>query len=296
MSRNMNRKQVPESKDPAPTPQPMPTPVPPVADTNPFGISFAISTELVHLPSGGKFYSEDSPVHGLETIEIKSMTAKEEDIMINDSFIEKGIVFERLIDSIIVTPGIKSDHLIDCDKVAILVAARRSGYGDLIEIENVCGSCGTRSMAEISLTKMLERTATEKFEIKSTDEWTYDEASNLLSFELPVSKLRVSIKMMSREDNEYLKQARAQKERLNLPFNDTVEFIRRVLVSVNDVVDQQALMPLAEVLPAADARRIKYIHNVNVPAFNTKQEIECPNCSAVAEKEVPFSVGWFWSV
>jgi hypothetical protein len=71
-------------------------------------------------------------VHGLETIEIKSMTAKEEDIMINDSFIEKGIVFERLIDSIIVTPGIKSDHLIDCDKVAILVAARRSGYGDLV--------------------------------------------------------------------------------------------------------------------------------------------------------------------
>ena len=46
---------------------------------------------------------------------------------------------------------------------------------------------------------------------------------------------------------------------------------------------------------AADGRRIKYVHNVNVPSFDTTQEVTCPNCSAVAEKEVPFSVGWFWS-
>jgi hypothetical protein len=167
MSRNSSRTQIPKSVDPeVASPQPNMSPPPPQEKPNPFGLSFAVATEIVHLPSGGKFYEQDSPMNGLEIVEIKSMTAKEEDIMVNDSFIEQGIVFDRLIDSLMITQGIRSSDLLDCDKIAILASARKTGYGDSLEINHDCAECGVTSPVEVSLSHMLERAKTEKFEIK----------------------------------------------------------------------------------------------------------------------------------
>lgn len=292
MSRNKVRTQVPESKQP--TNEPLPPP--PAEKANPLGLSFVVPTEIIHLPSGGNFYPEGSVMQGVDRLEIKGLTAKEEDILINDSFIAQGIVFERLIDSIMITPGVKSSDLIDCDRVAILTAARRSGYGDTVEFQSQCDNCGGTYEAAASLTKMLERAETEKFQIKSSEEWIYDESSSTLSFDLPSTGLNVRIRVLSTEDFEFLKQSKAQKEKHNLPYSETIEFVRRALVSANDVVDPGVLAKLVEVLPAIDVRKIKYIHNINIPTFNTKQEFQCPHCSAIAEKEVPFSVGWFWTI
>ena len=147
MSRNTRRTQVPKTQEETP-PQPQHIPQ---EKPNPFGISFIVPTELVYLPSGGRFYEESSPVYGLEAIEIKAMTAKEEDILINDSFIEQGIVFDRLIDSLMITEGVKSNHLLDCDKVALLVAARKTGYGAKIPHDITCDNCGTTSSVDIVL-------------------------------------------------------------------------------------------------------------------------------------------------
>ncbi len=292
MSRNRSRTQVPEQKEP----NNIPNTSHPAERPNPFGLSFVVPTEIVHLPSGGVLYDESSPLKDVDFVEIKAMTAKEEDIMINDNFIQTGIVFDKLIDSLMVTPGIKSTDLLDCDKIAVLVAARKTGYGDELYVNHTCPSCQATSEVTLSLTKMLEKAKEEKFEIQTTDEWTFDAVSKTLNFVLPQTKLNTSIKIMSQGDYKYLEDTKKKKEKLNLPYNDTLEFIRRVIVSVNDVVDHNQISSLLEVLPAADARKIKYIHNINVPGFDTKQEVECPECSTVVEKEVPFSAGWFWSI
>jgi hypothetical protein len=295
MSRNSNRTQIPQSvqSDTKTIPQNNPAQSP--GNSNPFGLSFAVETEIVHLPSGGNFYEEDSPLVGMESIEIKAMTAKEEDILINEDFITQGIVFDRLIDSLMITPGIQSDQLLDCDKVAILVSARKTGYGNLLHIGHECEDCGKTTEVPLSLSRMLENAKKERFEVKDTEDWQYDQLSKTFSIRLPVTEIMAKIRLLTPADVKYLQQDKKQKERLNLPHNETVEFVRRVLVSANDVVDPGMLTSLLEVLPAADARRIKYVHNVNTPSFDTKQEISCSNCSAKAEKEVPFSVGWFWS-
>lgn len=293
MSRNSRRTRVPKSaeSDVASPQQQQPQQEKP----NPFGLSFAVATEIVYLPSGGNFYEQGSPMSGVESLEIKAMTAKEEDIMINDSYIEQGIVFDRLLDSLMITPGIKSEDLLDCDKVALLACARKTGYGDKLEINHDCPECGAVSPVEVSLSNMLERTKTEKFEIKDTDQWKYDPTSETLELTLPVAGVGARIRLLTRDDFNFLEKSKKQKEKLNLPHNETVEFIRRVLVSVNDFTDSADIVKISEVLPAADARMIKYAHNMNVPTFNTKQNIVCPSCSAEVEKEVPFSVGWFWS-
>lgn len=88
---------------------------------------FKLPTEFVDLPSKGLLYPKENPLSS-GRLEIKYMTAKEEDILTNQSFIQDGTVFDRLFKSLIVTP-INYDDLLIGDKNAIMVAARILGMG-----------------------------------------------------------------------------------------------------------------------------------------------------------------------
>ena len=90
-------------------------------------------TEMVTLPSKGLLYPEESPLKKGE-IEMKYMTAREEDILTNQNLIENGTVIDKLLQSLIITPINYNDLLIG-DKNAVLVAARILGYGKDYEFE-----------------------------------------------------------------------------------------------------------------------------------------------------------------
>ena len=85
-------------------------------------------TEIVDLPSMGKLYAKESPLYS-GTIEMKYMTAKEEDILTNQNYIEKGIVIDKLLKALIVDKNINYNELLVGDKNALLIAARILGYG-----------------------------------------------------------------------------------------------------------------------------------------------------------------------
>ena len=96
---------------------------------NQSGLNFVVPTEFVELPSGGKYYTDGHPLTGQETIEIKFMTAKDEDILTSRSLLKKGLAINRFLQNIIVNNEVKVDDLLIGDKNAILTAARVSGYG-----------------------------------------------------------------------------------------------------------------------------------------------------------------------
>ncbi len=85
-------------------------------------------TEVIDIPSGGKIYPKDSPLADGK-IEIKYMTTKEEDILMSENLIKKGVVIDKLLDSLIVTKGVTQESLVLGDKNAVLVAARILAYG-----------------------------------------------------------------------------------------------------------------------------------------------------------------------
>ena len=85
-------------------------------------------TEVIELPSKGLVYPKDNPLSSGK-VEIKYMTAKEEDILTNQSYIQKGTVLNKLLDSVILTEGVNQKDLILGDKNAVLVATRILGYG-----------------------------------------------------------------------------------------------------------------------------------------------------------------------
>ena len=105
--------------------------------------SFVTPTEFVDLPSKGKYYPEDHPLHNQDTLEIRYMTAKDEDILTSPSLLRKGLAVERLLQNVIVNKSVKTDDLLIGDKNAILVAARISGYGAQYETKITCPAGGT---------------------------------------------------------------------------------------------------------------------------------------------------------
>ena len=91
-------------------------------------------TEVIDLPSGGKVYPKDSPL-AEGKLELKYMTTKEEDILMSQNLIKKGLVIDKLLDSLIVTEGVKQADLILGDKNAVLVASRILAYGPDYTVE-----------------------------------------------------------------------------------------------------------------------------------------------------------------
>ena len=114
-------------------------------------MSFSTPTELVELPSGGRFYPEGHPLHGVETIEIRFMTAKDEDILTSKSYLKKGIAIDKLLQNVIVNKSIDINSLLSGDKNALIIATRSTGYGSSYQTKVACPACGAQGSIDFDL-------------------------------------------------------------------------------------------------------------------------------------------------
>ena len=144
---------------------------------------FKLPTETVELPSKGILYSEENPLSSGK-IEMKYMTAREEDILTNQAYIQDGTVFDRLFKSLIVSK-INYDDLLIGDKNALLVASRILGYGkDYTFTHN-------GRQETIDLTTL---------EDKVLDESLYSKGLNEFSFDLPNTDHSITFKLLTHGD------------------------------------------------------------------------------------------------
>ena len=90
--------------------------------------AYKFPTEVVELPSKGYFYPEGHPLASGK-VEVKYMTAKEEDILTSQNLIEQGIVIDKLLESLVIDKKININDMLVGDKNAIMVASRVLGYG-----------------------------------------------------------------------------------------------------------------------------------------------------------------------
>lgn len=280
MSRNSKRTTVAP-----PTPQLKPVVKPKIS--NPFGIDLVAATEVVKLPSGGRFYEEGSTLHGVEEVEIKHMTAREEDILANPQFIENGTIFDKLLKSILVDKTIKPEHFLPADRTAIMYAARITGYGPEYVLNMTCNACGKNAdfTFDISKQEILNDTPPGV---------ELNEATGTFLFELPKTGLSVEVRLLTTEDESFISKQNEKAQELGLPVNKTVNLFQRAVVSVNGISDQAALSQLFENLPAIDSRKIRTVINNISPRLSTKQTIACGSCGTESESEVPFTLGFFW--
>jgi hypothetical protein len=151
--------------------------------------SFPFPTEVISLPSKGLCYPETNPLSKGE-ITIKLMTAKEEDILTSANLIKKGIQLDKLLESIVVEPGVNIDDLLIGDKNAILVTSRMLAFG--YEYGVTVNDPESREPTEVTVDLS-------KIQIKQIDESVLNR-KNEYDFILPNSKTPIKFKLLTHGD------------------------------------------------------------------------------------------------
>jgi hypothetical protein len=248
--------------------------------------TYKVPTEIIDLPSKGLLYPKDSPLSS-GTLEIKYMTAKEEDILSTESYIRKGIVLEKFLESIIVTPNVSLSDMLIGDIDALTIAARIYGYGKDYEAFVETPS-GKKQRIEVDLTQLDFNLLEERF-IK-------EKGINEFDFELPKSKVQISFKMLTQKDQKrYLEEVEKNKKAFSGETKSaSTQFVYQ-LVSVNGSTDEKFIREFVdEGLMAFDARALrKYIETIQ-PGVNLSVEEVDRETNQPFSVDIPISLQFFW--
>ena len=145
------------------------------------------------MPSKGYFYPEDNPLSSGQ-VEIKYMTAREEDILTSINLIQKGIVLDKLLEALVVS-DVNLDDILIGDKNAIMVASRVLAYGKDYIFDFTDPSSGETREESVDLTKLKD---------KKVDFSKYEKGKNEFDFELPASKKVITFKILTQRDEKQI--------------------------------------------------------------------------------------------
>ena len=235
---------------------------------------FKFPTEEIDLPSKGLVYSKENPLSSGK-VEIKYMTAKEEDILSNQAYIENGTVLDKLLDSVIISK-INAKDLIIGDKNAILIATRILGYGSDYKV-NINGS-----QQEIDLSEL---------ENKPFDGSTMIDGKNEFSFTLPHSNTPITYKILDGHDEAKIERELKGLKKLNK--NSSPEASTRLkytLTSVNGETEPKAIREFVDnYFLARDARAFRDHLRQTQPDVDLNVILDSGE-----EVTVPIGLSFFW--
>jgi len=193
--------------------------------------NYAFPTETIELPSRGLLYPETNPLSSGK-VEIKYMTAKEEDILTSQNLIKNGTVIDVLLRSLIVSPINYNDLLVG-DKNAIMIAARVLAYGKDYEVELTNPVTGNVQKENIDLTL---------FTNSNVDESNFEKGVNKFSFQLPASKRMLEFKLLTHGDDkkiaDSIKAAKKASNRISGVTPELSTRLKHMIISVDGEMDR----------------------------------------------------------
>jgi len=251
-------------------------------------LSFVAPTEFVELPSKGN-YPKNHPLHGKDVIEIRFMTAKEEDILSSETLLKKGLAIERMMDSLIIDKSIKAKDLLTGDRNAIIIASRVSGYGNNYMTQVSCPSCGTRSEFNFDLNdkQISESNENEQLQLKKL------ENGNFLST-MPFSKFEIEFKLLNGADEQFLAKLISDQKKRKIRETFLTDQYKLMIVSIEGHTDKSIIRKYVDNMPTLDSRHLKACYKSANPDITVKSNFECSSCGHSQEMEVPFNTDFFW--
>lgn len=249
-----------------------------------FGLDIPVS--LVPLPSLGIVYSQESPLHLKEQVEIKGMTTREEDILMSRALIKKGTVITELIKSCLITPGVEVSSLIGGDRNALMVSIRILGYGSDYDAEVNCPKCEHKNTIKVDLNQL---------DVKDLKTNPVALGENRFSFVLPITKKNVHFRFLTgKEEEEILATMEARKKR-GLP-NDNVVTTRLLysILSIENVSDRNKIAQFIGNMPARDSMALRQYMDEIEPGIDMKFEFNCSNCEHYEVMALPLGPNFFW--
>lgn len=247
---------------------------------------FEIPQESVPLPSRGIIYPQDGSLHGKETLDIRPMTAREEDILTSRAYIKNGTVLTKLLQSCIVNKSIKPDDLISGDRNALLVSLRITGYGADYDVEVDCPECSTKSKQSFDLSQLA---------IKRLEVEPIVQGDNLFEVQLPVTKKNVRVKFLTGHDERDMMITNERKKKSGMKSETAItDRLARSIVSVEGVTDRNKLSFFVKNLPARDSLALRRFLDKNEPGIVMKAWMNCSHCHEQSEVGLPMGASFFW--
>lgn len=233
-------------------------------------------TEMVDLPSKGLLYPKDSPLASGQ-VEMKYMTAREEDILTNQNYIQNGTVIDKLLQSLIVTPINYGDLLVG-DKNAILIASRVLGYGKDYEFEYA----GEKQVIDLSLLKP-----------KEIDTKLFKSGENNFTYTMPSSGTNITFKLLTHADEQIVDQEVKGLKKLNKDSSAELSTrLKRMITSVEGNSETKTIRDFVDnYLLARDSRAFReYIRQIQ-PDIDLKFYPENGPAGGV---DIPIGVTFLW--
>lgn len=253
------------------------------------GFSFVVPTEFVELPSQGRFYPEGHPLRGQDSIEIRQMTAKEEDMLTSRTLLKKGVALDRVIASLIVDKSIDPDSLVVGDRNAIIIATRVSGYGNVYETKVSCPNCGTKQDYSFDLNhaNIYDGADARDLGVQTNDDGTFNVS-------LPRTGVDVRFRLLNGRDEKMFVNGMQSDKKTKSEKNITRQ-LAAIVVSLNGDTSMQAKQYFIENVPSIDSRHLRLAYRLAAPNVDLTQQFVCGECSHEQEMEVPLSADFFWS-
>ena len=241
-------------------------------------------TEVVELPSKGYFYPKDNPLASGK-VEMKYMTAREEDILTSPNLLKQGIAIDKLLEALIVDKKINIGDLLIGDKNALIVAARILAYGKMYEFVtfdetgeevNVTVDLTTLNDKEIDFDKLLANT-------------------NEFSFTLPNSKREITLKFLTHKDEKELERESVALKKVSSTIVRTMTSrMKRIIASVDGNSEKQYINNFVdkELLSVDSFELRKYLNFIN-PDINMIAIATFPD-GREEEVAVEITAQFFW--
>ena len=240
-------------------------------------------TEVVDLPSKGYYYPADNPLSSGK-IEIKYMTAKEEDILTSQNLIQKGIVLDKLLESLVVDKKIDLNSMLIGDKNALFIASRVLAYGKEYTFDYT-DTQGQSKEHTFDLTKLKDR---------KIDFSKHEKGKNLFSFKLPQSERTIEfILLTDGDEREVGKEVEALSKVSGGVTKEVTTRFKKMLVSVdgnservfvNTFVDNEFF--------TQDSQAFRNHYQEITPDIN--MDIVIDDDGEEVEITVPMTVRFFW--
>jgi hypothetical protein len=245
---------------------------------------YPFPTEVISLPSKGLTYPEGNPLSKGE-LTIKLMTAKEEDILTSTNLLRKGIVLDKLLESIVVEPGVHINDLLIGDKNAILISSRILAYGPEYNVTITDPNENEPVDVVVDMTKL---------KIKEIDESQLNR-NNEYEFTLPKTGMNIKFKLLSHMDELAIQKDIEASEKALKQGNEITTRLRRVIIEVEGNRDLGYISNyVINQLQAADSRALRKHIQALTPDIDLSFEYTSPFTGEKEALKVPIGLDFFY--
>ena len=246
--------------------------------------TYPFPTEIISLPSKGLCYPETSPLSKGE-ITIKLMTAKEEDILTSANLVKKGIHLDKLLESVVVEPGVNVNDLLVGDKNAILISSRVLAFGPEYDVTVNDPNENEPVKTTVDLSKI---------KIKEIDESKLNR-NNEYSYTLPISKSNIKFRLLTHGDELAIQKDIEALQKTTKGSNEITSRYRRIITEVDGVRDAGTISNfVSNRLLAGDSKALRKEISSMSPDLDLKFEYESPFTGEKEALRIPFGVDFFY--